>query len=283
MFIQARIEPIDIFPWFEIIFDNLEATIELPTLLYNPDGGEGSWTPIAGGPEGRMLHTATLLADGRRVLVAGGFTAEVYKDDKGQLALQLIPLSSCALYDPGTGWKSLPPLHHRRGGHSATLLQDGTGRVLVAGGQTKDDPLPTKPPYSLELARSYEIYDPATDKWTCPTDDHPNDPTKRLQVPRTLHTATWLTAGPNANKVLVAGGADNYCEFYDPSKNAWGLTSDLNYPRSWHTATLLTAKPNVGKVLVVGGGPNRCEIYQPLGLQLPVGVSAPMKWLLPRN
>ena len=94
-----------------------------------------------------------------------------------------------------------------------------------------------------------------------------------------------LTAGPNANKVLVAGGTDTYCEFYDPVKDAWRLTTDLNYPRSWHTATLLATEANAGKVLAVGGGPSLCEIYQPETPPelLPPGVFPPSRKLAPRH
>ena len=120
--------------------------------------------------------------------------------------------------------------------------------------------------------------------WICPTDDHPNDPSKRLQVPCALHTATLLTAGPNANKVLVAGGGDTYCEIYDPVQDSWRLTTDLNYPRSWHTATPLATEANAGKLLAVGGGPSLCEIYQPETPPelLPPGVLPPSRKLAPR-
>ena len=93
------------------------------------------------------MHTATLLSDDpsspyyRQVLVVGGLDAYPYKNAEGFWKIQAIPLSSCELYDPDTGWKSVKPLKHPRGGHTATLLPNGT--ILVAGGQTKDSPFPT--------------------------------------------------------------------------------------------------------------------------------------------
>jgi hypothetical protein len=125
------------------------------------------WTTTGSMNFGRYSHTATLLPDGK-VLVVGG---------EGPGGAQ----ASTELYDPGTGaWTSTGSMNVARSQHTATLLPDG--KVLVAGGVGQ----------AGDLA-SAELYDPGTGTWTL---------TKTLNVERALHTATLLPSG----RVLVAGG-----------------------------------------------------------------------------
>src|SRR5437773_2140456 len=71
----------------------------------------------------RILHTATLLPNGK-VLVAGG-----YNNDNPELA-------SAELYDSASGtWSATGSLNTARYAHTATLLPNG--KVLVAGGDRK--------------------------------------------------------------------------------------------------------------------------------------------------
>ncbi len=85
--------------------------------LYDPVAGTFRPTIDMSGP--RVLHTATVLADGR-VLIAGG------DDGHGSV-------SSAELFDPQTmRFSSAGSMLDRRDGFTATLLSDG--RVLVAGG-----------------------------------------------------------------------------------------------------------------------------------------------------
>ena len=68
---------------------------------------------------GRMFHTATLLEDGK-LLVVGGTGAE------GNLR-------SAEFFDPAAStWSPAGRTSVARAGHTATLLRDGT--VLIAGG-----------------------------------------------------------------------------------------------------------------------------------------------------
>jgi N-acetylneuraminic acid mutarotase len=84
-------------------------------------------------------------------------------------------------------------------------------------------------------------------------------------VPRTGATATLLPSG----RVLVAGGANQSAELYDPSTGTWILTGSMNLARTNHTATLL---PD-GTVLVAGGNSSYiAEIYNPAtGTWTPTG------------
>ena len=69
----------------------------------------------------RYAHTATLLPDGR-VLLVGAETSDG------------TPLDTAEVYDPRTGhWSATGSLHEARAYHTAALLPDG--RVLVAGGR----------------------------------------------------------------------------------------------------------------------------------------------------
>jgi hypothetical protein len=71
--------------------------------------------------DGRMDHTATLLTDGR-VLIVGGWCST-----KGRT------VASADIFDPATNtFTPAPPLLASRHEHGATLLPDGT--VLVSGG-----------------------------------------------------------------------------------------------------------------------------------------------------
>src|SRR5262245_59747170 len=90
-------------------------------MLVQPCAGQsGSWTPTGGMGTERESHTATLLPNGK-VLVVGGQNL-----DRGFL-------SSAELYDPASGtWTATRSVPLARGFHTATLLPNG--KVLVAGG-----------------------------------------------------------------------------------------------------------------------------------------------------
>jgi N-acetylneuraminic acid mutarotase len=106
-------------------------------------------------------------------------------------------------------------------------------------------------------------------------------PAGTMTAPRRSPTATLLTTGPNAGKVLVAGGSVvgpsgiTYlasAELYDPATNAWAPTGGLATPRRSHTATRLLD----GRVLVAGGFNGAylasAELYNPhTGLWSPAG------------
>jgi N-acetylneuraminic acid mutarotase len=178
---------------------------------------------------GRSKHRATLLADGR-VLVVGGGT----------------PVAE--IYDPETGdWTETGSLVEERESFTSTLLPDG--RVLVSGGFFRTE-------FQQFFSRSScEVYDPATGIWSL---------TGGLSNSRHDHTATLLRNG----KVLaVAGGtaAGNLvtfvssAELYDPETGNWTATGETIEARYTHTATLLPS----GKVLVAGGNgaSTSAEVY----------------------
>ena len=141
--------------------------------LYNPKTGKFSHTGSMNAA--RVNHTATLLPDGR-VLVVGG------DGPSG-------PVASAELYEPVTGkFTSTASMAAVRAGHTATLLSGG--RVLVAGGaDALDDSL------AANILASAELYDPLTGAFS---------PAGSMAVGRQFQTATLLPDG----RVLIAGGAD---------------------------------------------------------------------------
>ncbi len=84
--------------------------------LYDP--ATGTWSVTGTLNTARSSHTATLLPNGK-VLIVGGYSS-------GQTA-------SAELYDSATGtWTPTGTLAAARNSHTATLLP--SGKVLVAGG-----------------------------------------------------------------------------------------------------------------------------------------------------
>jgi N-acetylneuraminic acid mutarotase len=174
-------------------------------------------TPSASLSRPRAGHTATLLNDGRVLVVGGKESASAY-------------LSSAEIYDPLTNrWTSVTPLARARAGHTATVMRDG--RVLVAGGQDND----------TSYLAAAELYDPETDRWS---------PVEPMGSTRAFHTATLLPNG----RILVAGGRNEALfhatvEVYDPGTQRWAHVGRLEGVRMGHTASLIGG----GQLLITGG------------------------------
>jgi N-acetylneuraminic acid mutarotase len=186
-----------------------------------------TWSAAAALPVARTDHTATLLDNGR-VLIVGGRSN----------AASEAALNTAVLYDPTSNtWSNAGNLADARSQHTATRLR--SGKILVVGGKN-----------NATVLASAELYDPATNAWTN---------AGSLAAARRFHTATAATAGIN-DDVFVIGGSDtgsagvafglSSIERYSISSNSWfTLTQQLSDPRYSHTATAL---PN-GDILVAGG------------------------------
>lgn len=199
----------------------------------------GTWSTTGSMAVPRAYHTATLLPNGK-VLVIGG---------RGLLAVPAAweqagsAISSAELYDPKTRiWSSAGTLRTPRFGHTATLL--ASGKVLVVGGDLTGPS--SEFPAGLDSLSSAELYDPQTNSWSLAAS---------MPTPRAFHTAALLADG----RVLVAGGiasttADQghvlaSAELYDPSANNWIAAAPMPSARWSQSATLLSDH----RVLVIGG------------------------------
>jgi hypothetical protein len=137
--------------------------------LYDP--AAGTWKLTGSLNIARYQHTATLLSNGK-ILVVGGYDA------------QNNAVGEAELYDPATEkWTVTKSLSTPRAQHTATLLPNS--KVLVMGGEVKT---------GVET-KTTELYDPSTGTWTATAD---------LLTVRDLFSATLLGNG----KILVAGGTD---------------------------------------------------------------------------
>jgi WD40 repeat protein len=171
---------------------------------------------------GRRYHTATLLRDGR-VLVVGGSNGTV-------------PLRTAELYDPASGTfvTTVGSMSTARQNHSAALLSDG--RVLVAGGVVDSAGTTTA---------TAEVFDPVSGTFTSTLNN--------MAESRSDFTARTLPGGT----VLVAGGFVRFpsalylssAAIYDPSTNRFTATGSLTVPRAGPLSVLLPG----GTVLVTGG------------------------------
>jgi hypothetical protein len=203
--------------------------------LYDPT--TGVWSAAAPMIVSRARHTATLLGDGR-VLVVGGLSLVV-----GAGGLFPSPPTDAEIYDPTADrWSTTAPMECYRFDATATVLADG--RVLVAGGQCGGATL-----------NSTEIYDATADRWIIAA---------AMGARRSGHAAAPLPDGD----VLVLGGTGEEpnslaisltsAEIYNPSTNLWVTVASMAAVHVKHSATTL----GNGKVLTVGfSGRSRPEVY----------------------
>ena len=180
----------------------------------------------------RTNHTATLLLNGKVLIVGGGnFSGS---------------LGSAELYDPVTETFSLTgEMTVARQRHASTLLPDG--KVLVVGGWR--DPYDSLSSWEVDVA---ETYDPATGVFSF---------AGKMVEGRHAHSATPLPDGP----VFVAGGASDVdctslssTEVFDPASNVFAASLQMPLARAFHTATLLQD----GRVFLAGGNDgDHCDGY----------------------
>ena len=242
------------------------------------DVANDRWSAMPPLPAPRTSHSATLLPDGR-VLIVGGWSG----DYRNPLAVA----ASVLLWDPTTHqWSATHDLPRGREGHVATLLP--SGNVLISGGLDERN----APIHDLVL------WDHMTGQWSDAGRAHdrmqlldhttallPNgnvlllptfgqemaawspqparDPSGNWVSPRGRPTITRLTDG---RFLMVGGEIEGYPLFdahiYDPATQRWSDTGQMHYPRKDHHATRLVD----GRVLVFGGNTAQ-SLHDPYDLQ----------------
>jgi deoxycytidylate deaminase len=220
--------------------------------IYDPATGTFSATGSMSVP--REGHTATILRDGR-VLIVGG-------SDNGTHTVD-----SAEIYDPASGtFSRTTHLNQPREAHTATLLL--SGKVLIAGGGRGGMP------GGYIAYDTAEIYDPATSRFSTIRAHMKFDRVGAAAV--RLVDGRVLIAGGKSGKILMArrhpGLASlsplNSAEIYDPESGTFIRTADMSAPHYLATATILLD----GQVLVVGGwmmqgfvvaGMRDADLYQP--------------------
>jgi large repetitive protein len=171
--------------------------------------------------EDRRNHTATLLPDGRVLVVGGG-------QDSGMTmwAVADRSLATAEIWDPATGlFSPTGPMADARQLHSATVLADG--RVLVVGGSVRQED------ESETGVASAEIWDPASGLFT---------PAGSLVVERSGHTATLLADG----RVLIVGSGS--AEIWDPATTTF---DEVGGEGPWPIGAVAVLVPD-GRVLFFG-------------------------------
>lgn len=209
---------------------------------YDPATGQFTWlNPM---PAGRYRHTATLLLDGR-VLVVGGFTTG------GTVT------NTTSIFNPSTGaWTAAAPTAVGHAFHTATRLPNGQV-VIVAGCQTAGS--------TLMGGTRVEIYDPPTNQWWQLT---------YLPLGRYGHRTVTL---PNGN-LFVVGGLyyDSYGSVPAYEISPAGAVTERPSPFPSRTSHLAFTLPD-GKVLIAGGttsGP-MSELYDPATQQFTATANQP--------
>ena len=197
----------------------------------------------------RRAATASLLTTGPnagKILIVGG-------------AALVDSLASTEIYDPTTNTFAPPDqtASMNTGRSSATVttitIGQNAGKILIAGGLHSDQ-------NGSSTLSTTELYDPATNTFATP------DQTASMNNKRASATATVITTGSNAGKILIAGGYDgallmtdgpfSTTELYDSISNSFApanQTPSMNHARTFATATEITSGANTGRILIAGG------------------------------
>jgi hypothetical protein len=221
--------------------------------IYNPS--TGTFSPVNNNmANARAYHTATLLVDGRVLIVGGSDASTVY--------------STADLYDAGANLflPSAGAMSFARKTHAAALL--GNNKVLILGGTD-----------GVNILSSADLYDPVLDTFTTTNN--------AMTAPRNNFTATSMTGGTegylraqsttgmfftevfgNGNEIGAMNGINvarynGIHSLYSPQfATAGGFTTTLN---------LINANTSTAQVTITLHGPSGNVIGTPAVVTLETG------------
>lgn len=184
--------------------------------------------------EGRSCHTALLMPNGE-VFIAGGMAGNSpFGLDTGEIfdpvteSFRMAGQGALAAGAPaGVSNKMSTPRHCFYG----AILPDGSGRVLLAGGD-----------HDAKADDHCDLYDPEND-WFVPTDD----------MIKARHDAAVIPL--RTGKVLIAGGfmkngkITDTCELFDPADGKFHEATSMNDSR----ADIFYFEFADGRILLAGG------------------------------
>jgi len=210
--------------------------------IYDPLTNE--WTETAGPMSvARRSHTATLLPNGKVLIVGGG---------NGVSTTTSQPIQSVELFDPATGlFTVIGNMLAPRSAHSAILLDDGT--VLISGGSTGTG--------TLFPTNTAEVFDPADNSFTAVG---PMNFSHLAQLPGKLRDGRVVQGSSYYNETHTSAGGriTDESEIYDPVTRTFTPVAPMFKQRIDIGAQGLLD----GTLLIAGGvttSPNFPSIFQP--------------------
>ncbi|KAI8147028.1 hypothetical protein BJV82DRAFT_552909 [Fennellomyces sp. T-0311] len=156
-----------------VLYDNRWTVIDTSTWAY-------SYPDISNPPSPRVDHTATLIPDGKIIIIGGLVYSRNVTDPSGQYSLNPVSMSSLLKFDAaGSQWLNVTATGNipaPRGGHSAVLSSDGSS-IIVFGGGTIDDE------GEFKTLNDIFVLELATMRWSAPSISG------ELPLPRKYHYA----------------------------------------------------------------------------------------------
>jgi N-acetylneuraminic acid mutarotase len=243
--------------------DSTDGASQSNTYIYTPS--TGLWVTQSQMTNGRTSHTATVMDDGRVIIVGGTGSSPALVE----------------IFDPVTGtWSPGASPQEQYDLHSSVLLRDG--RVMVLGQFESEIFNPATNTWSYAAAHSgyrtstqavvlddgrvvliggnqiyAEVYNPTNDTWA------------QTSAYTNIDLTAMATIAYRGGVFLVGGKDDGsvraMCKFLNPSTLVWEDRANLPTGRSYHDITLLSD----GTILAVGGmdddgiAVSVCSIYDP--------------------